>query len=59
MPKTPPAKARVIRVTASVGASQSDSVSAAAYAGELSVYEVGQAPMLDAVIGAPEPVDAH
>ena len=58
MPKTPVAKARVVRVTASVDASQPE-LAGAVYGRELSVYEVGEAPMLDAVIGAPEPVDAH
>ena len=58
MPKTPVAKAREVRVTASVDASQPE-LAGAAYGRELSVYEVGEAPMLDAVIAAPEPVDAH
>ena len=61
MPKTPTAKSQPVRVMASVDAypeSESE-LAGAVYPDEYFVYELGPAPMLDALIGAPQPVDAH
>lgn len=58
---TPPAKVDPVRRTASVDAEpalQRVDAAGAAYSWELFAYELNPAPLLDAVIGAPEPVDA-
>ena len=60
MVKTP--KAQPVRRTASVNEipeSELAGVAGAVYPGDLFVYELSPTPLLDAVIGAPEPVDAH
>lgn len=62
MPKTPTAKPQPVRVTASVDAypeSELAGVAGAVYPGEYFVYELGPAPLLDAIIAAPQSVDAH
>lgn len=59
MPKTPTAKSQPVRVMASAGVDPESELAGVAYPEELFVYEPGQWPLLDAIIAAPEPVDAH
>jgi hypothetical protein len=62
MPKTPAATPQTIRKTASVTTypeSELAGVLGEIYPLELYYYELVPAPLLDALIAAPQPVDAH
>lgn len=62
MPKTPAAKSQPVRVTASVNTnpgSELAGVAGAVYPLELFVYDLSPAPLLDALIAAPEAVAAR
>jgi hypothetical protein len=65
MPKAPAAKAREVRRTAAVRSASADTESelsgvlAELYPLELYFYEVSAAPLLDALIAAPQPADAN
>ena len=65
MPKAPTVKPRLVRTTASVGSAKASPESELSgvlgdlYPLELFFYELSPAPLLDAIITAPQPVDAH